>query len=136
MRSYPIDSPSALARLAILAMLADGDLDHRELAMIDRLRLPEMLGLTRDEFVQVMIDFCRDLAAETQAKHVRLLAPERIETLLAEVRAPRLRRAACAAMLVLAKSDGEVSAAEQNVLAAALDRWQLKLDDLAAEAVP
>ncbi|MBL8487004.1 MAG: hypothetical protein JNK22_07965, partial [Rhodocyclaceae bacterium] len=63
LRAYPPDSPRAMARLVALAMLADGRLEERELAALDRRGVLTALGITRADFNQVLFDLCQDLAA-------------------------------------------------------------------------
>ncbi|MEY4754847.1 MAG: hypothetical protein RJA44_2522, partial [Pseudomonadota bacterium] len=66
MRIYPTNSPEAATRIVALAMLADGYLSPSELAVLDRQRAHEQLGLGYDRIDAVLHGFCEDLLAETR----------------------------------------------------------------------
>ena len=130
MRSYPTNSPQALARLVAMAVVADGEFDNRESARLDELRVFSLIGIDAAGFYQVLLELCRDLGMGGKGEHVALLAPSRLEQLAAEVDSPELQRIALSAMLVTAKADGKVSDAEQSLLRFLLNRWQINLDSL------
>ena len=68
LRPYPANSPRAMARLVVLALLADGQLDERELAALERRGAFAALGISREDFVQVLYDFCADVARLSEQK--------------------------------------------------------------------
>ena len=47
MRSYPVNSPQAAARIVALTLVADGDIGDAEILWLDRLAVYEQLGLPR-----------------------------------------------------------------------------------------
>ncbi len=53
-RSYPRNSPEAVARVLAMAMITDGEVDDAEIALFDRLDLFRMIGLSRQGFSQVL----------------------------------------------------------------------------------
>lgn len=64
LRTYAANSPRAHARLVVLALLADGRLDEREIDTLDRLGILADLGIARSTFVEVLSDFCSDAAGQ------------------------------------------------------------------------
>ena len=66
MRTYPIDSPQAAARIVALTVLADGDIGQPELDLLDRLAIHEQLGFDRQEFQTVLDSLCEDLLSSGQ----------------------------------------------------------------------
>ena len=134
MRTYPTNSPEALARLVCMAILADGRLDHREIELLDRVPLHRDLGLSREGFIQILLDTCRDLVDEAEQVRVHLLETARLVRLCDDVTDPDLQRRAAAAALVVAKADGRISAGEQSFLRFLLEHWKIPLDELSAIA--
>ncbi len=130
MRSYPINSSKALARLIAMAVVADGELDNCEIDRLRELDVFSMLGIEADGFYQVLLELCRDLAVGGSGEHVSLLAPHRLEQLADEVSDSKLRKLALSAMLVTIKADGKVSEGEQTLLRYLLERWDIDLDSL------
>ena len=51
---YPPTGPRAMARLVVRALLADGQRDERELAALERRGAFAALGISREDFVQVL----------------------------------------------------------------------------------
>lgn len=130
MRSYPINSSKALARLIAMAVVADGELDNCEIDRLRELEVFSMLGIEAEGFYQVLLELCRDLAVGGSGDHVSLLATERLEHLADEVSDPALRKLVLSAMLVTAKADGKVSEGEQTLLRFLLERWNIDVDSL------
>lgn len=130
MRSYPTNSPEAMARLLAMTVVADGELDNCELERLKELQVFSMLGIDSEGFYRVLLDLCRDLAGGGSGEHVALLAPARLQQLAAELTDGELRRVVLSAMLVTAKADGEVSGGEQALLRFLLEQWQIPIDSL------
>lgn len=131
MRSYPTNSPQAAARLICMAILADGRLHDREIALLEQHMIPDAIGLPKEGFVAVLLDCCRDLVDEAEQSRVHLLEDARIDRLAADITRPELRRTVCSAILVMAKVDGQVTVGEQRLLRQLMERWGLSLDALA-----
>ncbi|MCK6392803.1 hypothetical protein [Zoogloea sp.] len=132
MRSYPTNSPEALARLVAMAILADGRLDNREVDWIKHNDTAALLGVDRDTLIQVLLDCCRDVINEAEQERVFLLEDHRLARLADDLTDPALQKVALSAMLILAKSDGSVSEGEETLLRFLMSRWSLALEDLAA----
>ena len=119
--------------LVALTLLADGVLASRELEALDRLGIPELLGVERDTLIQAIIDHCRRLLQRPErVDPVRLLDIERFEMMLDRITDPVLREMVCRAMLVLSKADGVICLPEQTLLRDALTRWNIPLEQLRA----
>ena len=58
MRSYPIDSAEAMARIVAVALLADGVLDHSEVEALEKHELRNNLGLPAETLERVLHEFC------------------------------------------------------------------------------
>jgi hypothetical protein len=68
LRTYPVDSPRAKARLLVLALLADGRVDAAELDGLAKYQAFAELGISRDDFFQVLYDFCADAAGTARGQ--------------------------------------------------------------------
>ncbi|WP_428418381.1 TerB family tellurite resistance protein [Methylibium sp.] len=68
MRSYPVNSPQAAARIVALTVVADGDIGDAEIKLLDRLAVHEQLGLARHESHALLDTFCEDLLSSDQLK--------------------------------------------------------------------
>ncbi|HOY03233.1 hypothetical protein [Zoogloea sp.] len=132
MRSYPTNSPEALARLIAMAILADGRLDNREVDWIKHNDTAALLGVDRDTLIQVLLDCCRDVINEAEQERVFLLEDHRLARLADDLTDPSLQKVALSAMLILAKTDGSVSGGEETLLRFLMSRWGLALEDLAS----
>ena len=66
MRKYPRNSPLAAARIIALTIIADGDVDKAELAVLDELAVHKQLGLEREALHEVIDAFCEDLLSSKQ----------------------------------------------------------------------
>lgn len=132
MRSYATNSPAAIGRLIAMAILADGRLDNREVDWIKHNDTASLLGVDRDTLIQVLLDCCRDVITEAEQERVFLLEDHRLARLADDVTDKALQKVALSAMLLIAKSDGDVSEGEQTLLRFLMNRWGITLDDLTA----
>jgi uncharacterized tellurite resistance protein B-like protein len=132
MRSYATNSPAAIGRLIAMAILADGRLDNREVDWIKHNDTASLLGVDRDTLIQVLLDCCRDVITEAEQERVFLLEDHRLARLADDVTDKALQKVALSAMLLIAKSDGDVSEGEQTLLRFLMSRWGITLDDLTA----
>ena len=123
LRAYPADSPRALARLLVLALLADGQLDERELATLERRGAFAALGISREDFMQVLYDFCADVARLTEAGGGYRLTPRLLSALFAEVNDPRAKERLLNLIVAVVSSDGRFSEGEERLFLGALDAW-------------
>jgi uncharacterized tellurite resistance protein B-like protein len=122
----------AMARLIAMTMMADGRLANFELAALDAHDIPKLVGLPRDALLQAVIDLCRELLDEQTGDRIRVTDPAHVDALLDAVTGSEARLLVVRAMLVLSKSDGTISAPEQDLLRRALTRWDLTLEAVAA----
>ena len=127
------NSPEAVGRIIALAMLADGRLANAELEAPDRHNIPAIAGLSRDAFIQIIIDHCRELLEPGDGGRVRLLEPARVAPMLALVDDPAKQLLTCRAIVVLSKADGKFSRAEQVLLRHLLETWKLSLDQVSGD---
>jgi len=128
MRSYPINSPQAAARIVALAMLADGQMCRAEINVLDRLRAHEQLGLRADELHSVVHSMCNDLlsAAELTWAHACQVDPRTLAKLMAEIDDPELRLKILGLCIAVIEADGRVVAGEAIVLMVAVEHWGLQ----------
>jgi hypothetical protein len=134
MRHYPSDSPQAMARLLVLALLADGLIDTSELDLLDDKRTIASLGLDSAGFDEVFYGFCADMLRTGQRMTSdRLdLDEDTIDRMLDEVRDPLLQKKTLRAMMDIVHADRQLAGGEAALFARALKRWALDLDQFAA----
>lgn len=127
MRSYPVNSPEAAARILALAMLADGHPSPTELDALHRLGGCEALGLEPDRVHQVLRDLCEDLLHGTPLEWAEACKVDAhaLSRLLAEIDDPALRQRVLALCVQVAEADAHLSDGESLLLTHAVDRWGL-----------
>lgn len=124
-RKYQANSPEAKARLIALALLADGRLDDQELIELARRNAFARLGLSRDDFFQVLYDFCADVSTTPNRGDSYLLAPGTLENMFAEVTEAAERKALLNVIFDVIRSDGRLALGEARLFWNAVDAWQL-----------
>ena len=129
LRTYPVDSPRAKARLLVLTLLADGRVDAAELDGLTKYQAFDELGISRDDFFQVLYDFCADAASLPEGSGTYMMSPAHLDHLLAEVCGTAERQALIRLMFDLIRSDGHLAESEARLIWSALDTWRLRLDD-------
>ena len=127
MRKYVQNSPQAAARIVALTVVADGDVDKAELALLDELAVHEQVGLTRDALHAVIDTFCEDLLSSNQLAWADNCPVDEytLSEFMGEIDDPALRRKVLGLCVRLAEADGHVSAGESIVLVAAVEHWGL-----------
>jgi uncharacterized tellurite resistance protein B-like protein len=130
LRAYPHDSPRAKARLIVLALLADGQLDKREFDCLERQGIYAALGMSREDFVEVLLEFCNDVARLPQREGKYLLASGLLDGLFAEIDDPAERRRLMRHIFETICSDGKLAAGEEHMFWKAIDAWQLRISDM------
>lgn len=138
MRHYPTNTPEALARIVVAALLADGGLDKHELDALERHDVVRKLGMGRQEFDHIVRDFCEDMQAVSLRDHGGQLVLDRVTTdqLLAEVDAPPLQIKVLGIMLDIAAADGRLAPSELTLVSQAMTRWGLELHAQSAHRDP
>ena len=127
MRKYVPNSPQAAARIIALTILADGDVDKTEFALLDELALHEELGLEREALHAVFDTFCEDLLSSKQLAWADNCPVDEytLAELMREIDDPALQRKVLDLCVRLAEVDGHVAAGESIVLVAAVEHWGL-----------
>jgi uncharacterized tellurite resistance protein B-like protein len=127
MRSYPVNSPQAAARIVALTVVADGDIGDAEIAWLDRLVVHEQLGLARHELHALLDTFCEDLLSSDQLKWADACPVDErtLADLMGEIQDPALRLKLLRLCVELAEVDAHVDDGESSVLVAAVEHWGL-----------
>jgi uncharacterized tellurite resistance protein B-like protein len=127
MRSYPVNSPQAAARIVALTVVADGDIGDAEIKWLDRLAVHEQLGLARHELHALLDTFCEDQLSSDQLKWADACPVDErtLADLLGEVQDPALRLKLLRLCVELAEVDAHVDDGESSVLIAAVEYWGL-----------
>ncbi|KZE27342.1 hypothetical protein EV683_12813 [Crenobacter luteus] len=136
MKTYSPNSPEALARLLAMFMITDGNMDPREIESLENLHIYEILGLSRKQFIQILVDYCDDISDEADGDGtIHLIDKSRLDSLLDDITERKQRILAAALAIDVCKSDGTISEAEMALLRYMLDAWQITLDDIENEFV-
>jgi len=126
-RNYSQNSPQAAARIVALTIIADGDVDRAELALLDKIAVHEQLGLERDALHDVIDTFCEDLLSSKQLAWSDSCPVDEytLSELMGEIDDPALRRKVLGLCIKLAEVDGHIAQGESIVLVAAVEHWGL-----------
>lgn len=130
MRSYPTDSPQAVARIVALALLADGNLHPRELDALQCMRRSQDVSLPDDTLRTVLREFCEDLLATHGAAQAStlMLDDATITALLDEVQDESLRIRVLQLCVAVIEADTHLARGELRMLYAASLRWHVAID--------
>ncbi len=126
MRTYPVNSPEAAARLLAMALVADGNYALSEIRALDRLDAARQLGLPPQELKAVIEAFCEDLLLGAQGEWLgssQLDAATR-EALLAEVTDPALRETIVGLCEAVVEADGHLADGETAMLDSLTRAWR------------
>jgi uncharacterized tellurite resistance protein B-like protein len=128
MRSYPVNSPEAAARIIALTMLADGHLSQNELDVLHRRGGCEQLGLEPDRLHDVLLALCEDLlhGAQISWSEACKVDPHALSRLMSEIDDPALRERVLALCVQVAEADEHPSEAESLLLTHAVEQWGLR----------
>ena len=138
MRSYPVNSPEAAARIVALTMLADGHLSQTELDVLHRRGGCETLGLEPDRLHDVLLALCEDLlqGANLAWSDACKVDPHALTRLMAEIDDPALRQRVLALCVQVAEADDHVSDGESVLLTHAVEQWGLHAHMFRSPAMP
>jgi uncharacterized tellurite resistance protein B-like protein len=126
MRTYPVNSPQAAARLLAMALVADGNYALSELNALDRLDAARQLGLPPQELKAVIETFCEDLLLGAQgawhgSSH---LDPATRQQLLDEVTDRALRSIIVTLCVAVVEADGHLAQGEMAMLDGLTRAWR------------
>ncbi|GAB3250796.1 tellurite resistance TerB family protein [Chitinimonas naiadis] len=131
MKRYTANSPEAMARLLVVLMMSDGNLDPREIDSLETLHIYEALDISRQGFIEVLHAYCNDLSDEAdELGRIKLVDRQRIDDLLDTVTEPKKQLLVATLALDMAKADRVISEPELAVYSHMLERWHLTLDDI------
>lgn len=129
LRPYPLNSARAKARLLVLAMIADGRIDSAELDGLVKRNAFAELGITRNDFFDVLYEFGADLAGLPSSGFEVAISPRAVQSLLAEISEDGEKLAMLRLIFDVIRSDGELAPAEARLFWNALDAWSLRVED-------
>jgi uncharacterized tellurite resistance protein B-like protein len=131
---YAVNSPEAVSRILAMMMITDAKLDDRELDVLDRLRILELVGISKERFSEVVRDYCQDLTRSGNSSgRIRMVDKARIDRIVDLVDDHETRLKACRMLLNIASADGTLHDAELAVFRYILERWGLTLESLHAQ---
>jgi uncharacterized tellurite resistance protein B-like protein len=125
MQTYPTNSPQAAARIVAWALIANGEVKPSEWAELKSMRVHEHLGLTREEWHEVVGDLYIDLVGSATSLADCLGDAQMIKRLLDTVDDPGLKRKIMRLCTLVINADGQVDEGESVFLLAALSQWEL-----------
>lgn len=119
------------AELVAYMLISDGILASREIEALERHHIPEQLGMSQDHLLRAIARHCSNLLSrEPAAESLRVVDVEQFERRLDRISDPQLRMLIARALVVLAKSDGQISQPEQTLIRNMLTRWDLSLESI------
>ncbi len=124
-RRYPRNSPHAAGRIVALALISNGVVKPSEWAELESMQTHEQLGLTREEWHDVVGDLYVDLAGTGTPLADCLGDARMIERLLDDVDDVTLQRRVLRLCTAVIHADRQVDEGESAVLRAAIDHWDL-----------
>jgi hypothetical protein len=125
MHSYPTNSPQAAARIVALALIANSEVKTSEWAELTSMHVHENLGLTIEEWHEVVSDLYIDLLGSATSL-LDCLGDARItRRLLGHVDDPDLQRKVMRLCTGVINADGQVDEGESAFLRTTLSQWEL-----------
>jgi hypothetical protein len=128
-RCYPRNSPHAAGRIVALALLSNGEVKPSEWAELESRRVHHQLGLTAEEWRDVVGDLYLHLVGTGGALAGRLTDARLIGRLLAEVDDAALQRRVLHLCAAVIHADHQIDEGESAVLRAVLDHWELRPEE-------
>jgi uncharacterized tellurite resistance protein B-like protein len=125
MHTYPTNSPQAAARIVALALIANSEIKPSEWAELKSMRVHEHLGLTTEEWHEVVGDLYIDLAGSSTSLSDALGDARLTRELLDHVDDPDLQRKVMRLCTGVINADGQVDEGESAFLLATLSQWEL-----------
>ena len=127
MRSYPLNSPEAAARIVALVLISDGHACTSEYDVLKQLDAEGELGLEPQLLPHIVHTLFEELLARTPATGSLLgnVDASTLASLMAEISDPALQRKVLRLSLAAAKADGHLADGETLVVEAARHHWKL-----------
>lgn len=136
MKTYAPNSPEAISRLIAMFLITDGNMDEREIESLEKLHVYEILGLSRKQFIQTLVDYCNDISDEAERDGtIHLIDKTRVDAVLEDITDRKARILSCALALDVCKSDNTISEPEMALLRYMLEHWSISLEDIENEFV-
>jgi hypothetical protein len=125
----------AAASLLAIVVSANGRIDAREVAELDRLRAYRRLGVRRGKFIAMADSALGEMGlALSQSQSLRLCDRARLLQLQQAVVDPGLRLLVCRLSAAVITADGRVTTDERLVHATLLSQWDVT-DTMVAHAI-
>jgi hypothetical protein len=133
MRSYPLNSKEAAARIVALALTSDGHVCSSEERALEKLDIAGELGLAPAQFAQILQTLCEDrsIAQLSSAPPMGRLDTALLATLIDEIDDPALRRKVIRLCVAVTVADDYLADGEIALLAAVFDAWGHQLKPVA-----
>lgn len=126
MKTYPCNSPQAIAHVVSLAMLVDASYHPKEVSALDHARAFERLGLSREEFLGIARDnFTALMTSLRRPGPYGLLTGEELDLALDTVQDLTQRRLAFELVMELLPADGQVRPVELALVRRLQERWDI-----------
>lgn len=127
MRSYPLNSPEAAARIVSLVLISDGQACSSEFDILKRLSAERELGLEPQMLPHIVYTLRGELMASGHEAGVPMshVDDDTLASLMAEISDPVLQRKVLRLSLAAARADGHLADGEAVVVDAARRHWQL-----------
>ena len=127
MRSYPLNSPEAAARIVSLVLISDGHVCSSEFDILKCLGAERELGLEPQLLPHIVHTLCEELMASgyETGSLMSNVDDSTLASLMAEISDPVLRRKVLRLSLAAARADGHLADGETLVVDAARRHWQL-----------
>jgi len=128
-RRYPRNSPQAAANIVALALISNGEVKPSEVAVLEAMRIHEQLGLTRQEWHDVVHELCIDLLGSATHGTDCQIDGRMIERMFADVDDVTLQRVVLRLCTAVVNADGQIDDGESIVVLAAINHWGLHPDE-------
>lgn len=125
MTRYPRNSPRAAGRIVALALISNGKLQPSELGVLEARHANALLGLSDEEWHDVIEELCADLLQSAGRGRECLIDARLVQSLLTDIDDAAMQRLVLRLCTEVANADGDVDEAEATVLLAAVEQWGL-----------
>ncbi len=127
MRSYPLNSPEAAARIVSLVLISDGHVCSSEFDILKRLGAERELGLDPQLLPHIVHTLCEELMASgyEMGSLMSNVDDSTLASVMSEISDPVLQRKVLRLSLAAARADGHLADGETMVVDAARHHWQL-----------